>query len=115
MIKWKVVSRSKKSMFARGKYSIDYDYAPGMVVSAPPDTIGIMVFGRKTDALHFAGTVLFPYHIVKVKPIGRGKKPEKVSWTIDEKGLDAFYQATDDSVGTCPPKGTICYPAVEVV
>ena len=107
MIRYKVL-RDRSSCYACGDFRLEY--LKGTTVKAIPGTLGIMVFDTYENADVFA---TYKHHIVKVKPIGRGKKrPSICTWTgtID---LNYFYE--DKNKGIHSPPGTICYPAVEVL
>jgi len=104
------------SVMALGNYQLAYP--PGQVVSADAETLGITVFRTLENARKFIWNSLRPgkhlYLIVKVKPIGRGKRVRLVSLFRNSKSLTDFYAGR--WVEKCPPpEGTLCYKAVEVL
>jgi len=113
VIRWKVTTKGRES-------SIVYDipkykklYHKGTIVKATENTLGIMTFETDTYAKHFAqDTGLI---ILKVKPIGKGSRPKGVAFGLNEKTIDLFYSRNMLELEVEPPKGTICYPAVEML
>jgi len=58
--------------------------------------------------------LLWGYHqILKVRPIGRGKVPKRISYSSCK--LHDFYNESYNVGSGSPPIGTICYQAVEVL
>lgn len=113
----------RTSMYAQGIYC--KKYKEGSVVNAVPGTLGIMTFNTYSNALQFvrgrpAGS---RFQIVKVRPIGKGKRIKFVSAGQHEERIRRFYknqQLIEDErlipEGASPaPKGTICYQSVEVL
>ncbi len=123
MIRYKVVNQYNQSCIAPLGYVLKY--TPGEITTAREDTLGVMVFKRKKDAVLFIAFCIFlGGKILRVEPIGRGKTPELVGKGISKRmstqALDFFYESSL-SPGfvfpheTFPPPGAICYPAVKVL
>ena len=112
-IRYKILSRYRYSFFAEGDYSLHYP--KDETVKALPGTLGIMVFDTFANAVAFRGTVYKECPIVKVKPIGRGKKQPEICAFISQDRINDFYQLKFDFTVEPSPIGTICYPAVEVL
>ena len=106
-IRWKVV-KSRYSCCARGKFALHYVKG---VIKAVPNTLGIMVFDTFENACLFNSN---RFSIITVKSIGRGKKRPTISAQTGIKGINGFY-AKDRRTTIRAPRGTICYPAVEVL
>ena len=116
MIYYKVVNNSRESITVRNrKYRKIYE--KGKIIRSDPNTLGIFCFENVEDAMRFACDDDI---ILKVKSIGRKKKPLRIlHWeSICEKYLDLFYSDEENSDlfdVVFPPKGTVCYPEVEVL
>ena len=110
-IRWKVLTHGRHSSYAEGKFRLEY--FKGKVVKAEPETLGIMVFDTFKNANLFIHNNTLAYKIIKVRPIGRGKKEPTICSCISEGAINYFY--TSKYRGCSPPPGTICYPAVEVL
>ena len=118
----RVIGKLRVSAFAKGYYYLDYP--KGAIVRAREGTLGIAVFGRRSEAVKFC-RVKFgnnSFEIVRVLPIGRGRNVKKVSRSQSAYMLDIFYGAvqntqlySDSFTSMLPPPGTIFYPAVEVI
>lgn len=120
-VRFKVVITNRRiSYYAQGKYCKIYN--KGETVTAEKHTIGIAVFKRKQNAEKFIDRHVVG-QIITVEPIGRGKTFSLVFGSQDEDSLNFFYH----ELSKCPkfldfainrsitPKGTIFYPAVEVL
>ena len=116
MICYKVVTNLRGSISVHNsKYRKIYE--KGTIVRSDPNTLGIFCFETEEDAIRFSSD---NDRILKVKPIGRKKKPSIIlDWqSLCKEYLDKFYSNRKRSKSilyTFPPKGTVCYPAVEVL
>ena len=128
MIRWKVVTQTRKSCYVdNAQYSLLYP--KGIIVTALENTLGIMTFKRKKDADDFTKSfkrwlnishnstfIERTYEIIRVWGIGRGKVPKRVSTWTTALGLAEFYMYSDNPIAGCaPPSGTICYKQVKVL
>ena len=117
MIRYKVVRESRRSCFAKGVYR--FQYLKNDIIQADPDTHGIMVFDTYDNANDFRNNhPMFCDHILKVSPIGKGKRVKYLSTGQHEFEIRKFYlkkiwNFVRKRMST--PKGTICYPAVKVL
>jgi len=117
-IRYKVIKISyftdkRISCFAEGKYS--RNYTKGRTVKASPSTLGIMVFDTEENAKRFICNPNYGLRIIRVNPIGRGKRPKYISKYFESDRLSYFYTSKDFRLEASPPLGTICYPAVKVL
>lgn len=116
MICYKVVNEKRKSIIVHSrKYT--KTYKKGTIVVSLPNSHGIFCFKTRLDATKFAS---WSDHILRVKTIGRPKKPKTIiHWDdVSTKSLNQFYfkkKYYNYLNMARPPKGTICYPAVEVL
>ena len=123
MIRYKVVREIDRTSCIVPEYS-EYclKYLKG-VVRAIPGTFGIMVFKNEIQAIQFTKA---NNCILKVRPIGKCRKPDYVSSIVlnsyDLTRFYAFYKQNHrkkywmtkiPTIYTLP--GTECYPAVEVL
>jgi len=114
MIRYKVVTDDRKSM-NRSCGSYELEYIRETKVFGKEGTLGVFCFKTKKDATEFIlaneyTRSKYGLRILRVRPIGRGKVPKYVlSGNIQTSIL------VDDYTDSEPPKGTICYPAVEVL
>jgi len=124
-LRWKVVKKSNRTsckVSNGSKYC--YNYPKGKVVKARKETEGIMTFKTKKEAQTFIDDYFHPHfdaQILKVKGIGRGKKPERmchcgdVSQAFecllkgDKAGIRRFFCIA------IAPRGTLCYKSVKVL
>jgi len=120
-VKFKVVreiGERRVSAFAAGNYSLDYP--KNSIVRTIEGTLGVAVFGRRSEAEKFCERRLF-LEIVRVLPIGRGRTVKKVSRHQNDSALDVFYGSKEknsiyyDFAPMSPPLGTMFYPAVKVI
>jgi len=118
----RVIGKLRVSAFAEGNYNLDYPM--GAIVRAREGTLGVAVFGRRSEAEKFCRTkfVNNSFEIVRVLPIGRGRTVRKVSRSQSAYMLDIFYGSvqniklySDSFTSMLSPPGTIFYPAVEVL
>lgn len=89
----------------------------GTVVTAESGTLGLMVFPTKKNAKAFikkTGVLKGPAKILKVLPIGKGKKITEICPTQNEADLNSFYKVLNYCTISAPP-GTMGYPAVKVL
>ena len=127
MIKYKVVRKiDRKSAIVSGYYCLEY--LEGNIVRAVPGSFGIMVFPTKELARDFANRFNI---ILKVRPIGKCREPYrlsdygKFSGKLTTNLFDAFYAYYKKNYRRkkwwrnrnviLAPRGTECYPAVEVL
>lgn len=140
-IRFKLVTYTRASIFAGGKYKKFYYH--GTIVHAVPGSLGLACFKTLHEAREAKKKFWPADRIIRVKPIGaKGKVPQGMSiWQATDDKVDGFYsflrrmkkgarvrqfvsdtqhlQATLSNGETMtlliPPKGTICYQAVEVL
>lgn len=112
-IRYKVVDQDRKSCFANGEFRLFY--AKDTTVLAVGNTYGVMTFDSLTNAQIFVSKYSPWLQIIKVKPIGRGKRRKYISGDQSNYGIDNFYKRRVKVFGMPSPKGTICYPAVKVL
>jgi hypothetical protein len=120
MIAYKLVReyRGKRvSMFSHlGRY-LKLTYPKGEIIKAKKTTLGIFVFDKRKNARDFAlGYCPMGVFCLKVKPIGKGKRPKSIlraAQHTDTLREYKFREANERHIS--PPLGTICYPAVEVL
>ncbi len=107
------IVKYNKSMFEHRK-GYNLRYIQGGITTAREDTLGVFCFKTKKQAKNFLKTVTaYEKRILRVLPIGRGKTPKYI---CGYGGLLYFYSKKSCvSDMSSPPKGTICYPAVEVL
>ena len=61
-----------------------------------------------------SGRILGTYNVYKVRGINRMKTPKHIS-SGSEEAMDDFYGPNYSFSPHIPPKGTVCYGAVEVL
>ena len=115
MIRWKVTNLSRESVivpYCRYKRK----YKKGLTVHAKSNSLGLMTFKRKKDAIKFASALFKNTLILKIQSIGRGRVPKGISMFVDERELDHFYSNLPYT-HYCPPppSGTICYKLIKVL
>lgn len=114
MIRYKIVTVDRGSC-ALDPYDFpDYykKYQKNTIVKATDGSLGIFCFDTIENATEFRrGTTL----IVKVKSIGKGKRIKNRAITTHSLEFFNFYNRKRNSKCHIIPKGTICYPAVEVL
>jgi len=125
MIRWKIIGQEDRQSASIKTEEFTLRYPVGAVVTAAPDTLGIMVYTRKRDAVKFMqklkGSMFLwcrrKLKIVRVQGIGRGTKPLRISQCLDRTSLRIFYwkAAASWSSPGAPPQGTICYKQVKVL
>jgi len=111
---WKVVKKNRTSCFVeRCRYQLTYK--KGEIVKAREETLGIFCFKRKKDAENFIDVNHSKNIIIKVEPIGRGKKAFLIS-RLGYKNFKLFYSNDFANANTFQaPCGTICYPSIKVL
>ena len=116
----RMMGERRISAYAGGTYTLNYP--KNSVVRSREGTFGIAVFGRKIDAEKFCHGTNFD--IIRVFPVGRGRTVEVVSCNQSDHMLDIFYRCIakyqgiprdSDLIPLKPPRGTMFYPAVEVI
>ena len=117
-IRYKILTKyGRKSMFARGMYSLKYK--KGDIVQALPDTLGIMVYKSRWQAARFMDSRGYEesiFIIIRVKTFSRGVVPKKISSRVSGKYITMFYDKIFQlQYKMPPPMGTICYDKVEVI
>uniref|UniRef100_A0A6M3JIJ6 Uncharacterized protein n=1 Tax=viral metagenome TaxID=1070528 RepID=A0A6M3JIJ6_9ZZZZ len=114
--RWKVImTDSRESAFAEGKFSLKY--IKGNITKAKKETLGIMVFDTKRNAEAFLHCSIYcrGQKIIRVLPIGNGKRPKYIAENCSALGIQRFYNPLKVIFGGVPPNGTICYSAVRVM
>ena len=111
-----LVNNVRVSVFAGGSYC--REYSKDKIVEAEPGSYGIMLFETWNDAQLFMGDRT--RRIIKVQPIGRGKRVKFVSQSQSEDNLQEFYKTKHgtsqrNAISFAAPHGTICYPKVKVL
>lgn len=116
----RIMGERRFSAYACGDYCLNY--LKNSIVRARRGTIGIAVFGRKGEAKKFCEGTNF--EIIQVLPVGRGKTVKVISGKQSDNMLDFFYRCLErhqgiprdsDFIPMAPPRGTMFYPAVEVL
>lgn len=117
---YKIVRRNRTSLFAEGKYNLEYN--DGEVVHALSETLGLMSFKTPEDAERFATSNFFTkndYMILLVESLGDVIEGLEVCSFVGEKDLDVYYKSydflkndytwSDDRMifNTSPPPGTV--------
>jgi hypothetical protein len=123
-VKYKVVKRrTRVSAMINGNSKYARRYFDGNDVYAHGNTIGILVFETLSAADQWAAAWETPSYthygkeliILKVLPIGRGKRVEFLAPEIDTETLDRFYSGNEDlRLGEAPDR-TMAYPGVHVL
>ena len=128
MIKYKVVrTKDRESCIVPEHSEYCLKYSKG-IVRAVPGSFGIMVFKTKALAQGFSNEF---NTILKVRPIGKCRKPcrlsnfNQLSGKLTTNFFDAFYAYYKKNYRRkewwrnrdvlLVPRGTECYPAVEVL
>lgn len=115
MIRYKVTRKNRISCMVFGRSPFSRKYLQNTIIKADPQTLGIFTFATKKDAEDFYGDN-YDWLILRVQPVGRGKKPERISMYADTDAIRSFIKEDFSRAGTwIVPKGTICYPAVKVL
>lgn len=122
--KYKVVKRrSRMSAMVNGNSKYARQYLADTTVHAHGETVGIMVF----HTFHQAKSWIEPWNmssdkdlaIIKVMPIGRGKRVSWLSGGVATEDIEQFYteasQMGHNSPWILPPAGTMAYPGVYVM
>ena len=113
-----LVNNVRVSVFAGGSYCREYQ--KDKIVEAEPGSYGIMLFETWNDASLFRPDSWRMRRIIKVQPIGRGKRVKFVSSAQSEDNLYEFYKTNHRDhdwslIALAAPPGTICYPKVKVL
>lgn len=123
-IKYKVVKRkSRMSAMINGNSKYARRYLDGDSVHAHGGTVGILVFETLTAAECWAGVWNEPTYsnvakdliVLKVIPIGRGKRINFLAEGIDTEALDHFYHGNHSFLQSQCPERTMAYPGVHVL
>lgn len=114
MIRYKVVSSDRKSLFTDGKYSFSYEKETVMSTDLG---LGFMCFETKYLA-EMLSEGFNGSKIIKVLPLDRGFRPFNVCKFQQSSILNQFYGLL--SFGTLwktasPSPGTICYHRIFVI
>jgi len=120
---YKVIKRrTRMSAIINGRSKYGRLYKKGETVYAESHTLGIMCFKTQEEAENFARDLSgWNYHhtknfkVVRVKPIGKGKKINYISKFLTTNSLDTFYSDVRESVMATAPNGTFGYNGVVVV
>ena len=131
MIRYKVVRLdfgNRHSCYATGKYRLAY--RKNTIVTAKKGTLGIAVFERRYQAENFLHNEFSSdrgCEIIRVIPIGRGKRYRFVCESQDAMNLNIFYHRYRSNLNVflrkIPPQlhsmsspiGTIFYQQVKVL
>jgi len=120
--KYKVVKRkSRMSAMINGNSKYARRYLDGEKVYAHGNSLGILLFETLEAAddwasyWHRVKEAKVDFIILKVIPIGRGKRIEWVSSGIDTEDLDYFYSNKETTFRIMAPRRTMAYPGVEVI
>ena len=106
---WKVVRKNRRSFVIKNKkYKLVYE--KNKIIKARKDTFGVFCFKTKEYASRFIGIYNWDVLLLKVEPIGKGKKPNRIGLY---NHLKNFYKKPTGGID--PPLGTICYPSVKVL
>lgn len=112
---YKVVDKKYKSPMAFGKYRLSYNI--GSIVTAVPNTLGIMLFDELIDVdrfiTNFEGSLFDCCRILTVEAKGKITIPEKVGLCVDERSINFFYENLYISVS--PPTGTVCCQSIKIL
>ena len=128
-IRYKVVkTRTRMSAMINGRSRYALQYLKDTIVTALPETLGIMTFKTYRNADEWAWAMernnydmwasLYGYNlsIIKVEGIGRGKSPGLIASGVSTETIRQFYEDADDYCESfTPPYNTICYPQVRVL
>ena len=116
VIRYKIVRSNRRSYIVSEQSKHSLVYTKGTIVKENKKGLGIMCFETREQASKFI-TCGESYKIIKVRPIGRGRKVKKVAYVFKnvmlEKCILGFFNKS------IPPRtspfGTICYDSVEVL
>ena len=117
--KYKVVKRrSRMSAMINGNSKYSLQYYDGDSVYANENTLGVFVFetlkGAEQWMWHWNdGREDKDLIILKVFPVGRGKKLRFIAESIDTEALDMFYHG--EKIMNTAPDRTMAYPGVFVI
>ena len=127
-IRYKVVKRkTRMSAVINGNSIYAIQYLKGSKVFARPETLGIMTFKSRYDAVNWKDGI--EYHeynnhwdgddvhlkVIAVETIGRGKVPKSISSSVRSDRLKSFYKNPHYRINTNPVDRTVCYPGVRVL
>lgn len=132
-VRYKVVDKYTRCSAIVKDEHYQLRYFKDTVVEAPADTLGIMVFRRRYQAVKFISilpSLYPPMIIIRVEPLSRGKTPKYISRWINNYNkwaLASFYERSyinkkftknfnSFPTSVRPPiKGTLCYDYVRVI
>lgn len=114
MIRWKVTGANRISCLIDPNSDYCCHYGKDKTIKANPKTLGVFTFDRKCDAEDFRAPKCLSWKILRVEPIGRGKKPKRIAAFLGSVDLKHFMEGHWTGTNQIP-KGTICYPAVRVL
>lgn len=124
-VKYKVVKRrSRMSAMVNGNSKYAVKYIDGARSYADENTLGIFVFETLSAAEDWAWvwndrTSAYDQHkdliIIKVHPIGKGKRVRFVAPDPITETLDIFYRDYENTHMTECPNRTMGYPGVHVI
>lgn len=111
---YKLVTEDYKSGFiTTKKYKLIYKI--GTIVTAPPGTLGIMLFDTLDNAKAFMKYCVFRGKILVVESLGGITKPRTISrFTLGDM-LSLYYKNGEIYNTRIPPKGTVCCQSVKVI
>jgi len=117
---YKLTDYNYNSIATFGKYRISYKRKNG-IISANPDTLGLMLFTDTIDMGRFIDSMGGGmYRILLVEAIDEIVTPKVICYSMNPIHIDEFYQFYQKtSVRICmsktPPKGTVCCQSIRVL
>jgi len=124
-IKYKVVKRrTRKSAMINGNSKYALEYKDGWTVYADAKTVGVIVFETAAAAIDWAwiwntdrisGGPLKDLIVLKVLPVGRGKRINWLANGIETDTLDDFYRDMENVAWAEAPNRSMAYPGVQVI
>jgi len=116
MVLYKIVTPTRRSFIAGGKYSLYYPV--GKYVEAVRGTLGIMCFNSERHAKMFSGDDIKHYLMIKLEPLSEVFISVKIQLGANESDLDHFYAKSCEHQyfsGYHPPSGTVTCMRVRVL
>lgn len=122
---YKVVNAEFESCLAQGMYTRSYYI--GNIVTAHPNTLGLMCFKTLKDCEIFKNFIKKSYFkILEVNGIGVSHVPLKIAYNCQEYAIAAFYHdlhymmdscsySNMNLIGNSALEGTVCYQQVQVI
>ena len=104
------------SCYARGRFC--KKYICGTIVKAVDCTDGVYIFDTEHHArefIEFHNNYVSNLCILKVRIIGKSKKPHCISMLQGENALYDFWNGTGKFTTTSIPKGTLICKSIEIL